>query len=138
MPKTTTPKKDQYTFTVGRRKSAVATIKLYPGKGESKVNDQSVAKYFSSVFYHSQYELPFEVTHTQDKYHYTATILGGGKHGQIEALTVALARALKEISAEYTSVLRAAGLLTIDARVRERRKVGTGGKARRAKQSPKR
>ena len=137
MPKTT-PAKDHYTFAVGRRKSAVATVKLYSGKGESKVNDQSPVKYFTAVFYNLQFEKPFEATHTEDKYHYTATIVGGGKHGQIEALTVALARALRKDNTDFVSPLRNAGLVTIDPRVRERRKVGTGGKARRAKQSPKR
>ncbi|MCL4384457.1 30S ribosomal protein S9 [Patescibacteria group bacterium] len=137
MPKTTA-KKDHYTFAVGRRKSAIATVKLFPGKGESKVNNQSVDKYFSAVFYHQQYNKPFEVTHTADKFYYSASVSGGGKNGQIEALTVALSRALKEASSEYTAPLRAASLVTIDARVRERRKIGTGGKARRAKQSPKR
>lgn len=138
MPKTKSTKKDQYQFAVGRRKAAVATVKLFSGKGESKVNDTEVEKYFSSVFYHDQYSKPFEVTHTTDKFHYTATIIGGGKHGQITALTLALSRALKKVSSEYTSPLRAAGLVTVDARVRERRKIGTGGKARRTKQSPKR
>lgn len=137
MPKTVA-KKDHYTFAVGRRKAAVATVKLFGGKGESKINGSQVDKYFSSVFYHLQFNKPFEVTHTEDKYYYTAKVIGGGKNGQIEALTVALARALRKDNTEFTAPLRAAGLVTIDARVRERRKVGTGGKARRAKQSPKR
>ena len=139
MAKTTaTPKKDQYQFAVGRRKAAVATVKLFSGKGDSKVNDRPVEKYFSSIFYKDQFSKPFSVTHTVDKFHYTASIIGGGLHGQITALTLALARALKKVSSEYSSALRGATLVTVDARVRERRKIGTGGKARRAKQSPKR
>ena len=65
-------------------------------------------------------------------------IIGGGKTGQLSALTLALSRALVKSNPDFTSPLAKATLLTVDARVRERRMVGTGGKARRQKQSPKR
>lgn len=128
MPTKSISKKDTYTFAVGRRKAAVATVKLFPTSGQSTINHKSVSSDNQS----------FVATHTEGKYHFIAIIRGGGKCGQIEALTLAIARALKTANPEMGSTLRNAGLLTVDARVRERRKIGTGGKARRAKQSPKR
>lgn len=127
-PKTIIKKKDVYTSAVGRRKAAVATVKLYPTSGQSTINQKPV----------NSDNPAFMATHTEKKYHFVSIIRGGGKEGQIEALTLAIARALKIVNPEMGPALRSAGLLSVDARVRERRKVGTGGKARRAKQSPKR
>jgi small subunit ribosomal protein S9 len=125
-----------YIYALGRRKAAVATVKLFNRKGESLINGRSPQNYFPTTF--ALLNQPFAVTKTEDKFHYTAKIIGGGKNGQLEALLLALARALKKKDANYTSLLSQAGLLTVDSRVRERRMVGTGGKARRQKQSPKR
>ena len=132
--------KTTYTYALGRRKAAVATVKLFSGKtSESQVNGQKSTVYFSGE--HNQIILrkPFTVTSTLDKYYYLAKIVGGGKNGQMDALVLAISRALKKIDeTNFKSLLRGAGLLTVDSRVRERRMVGTGGKARRQKQSPKR
>lgn len=131
--------KNNYTYAVGRRKSCVATIKLYSGKSTSTVNGIDLAKYFPSTKSQVLASKPFLVTDTVNKYYYSAKIIGGGKVGQLSALTLTIARALKKLDeAAYKSPLRNAGLLTVDSRVRERRMVGTGGKARRQKQSPKR
>ncbi len=127
---------NSYTYALGRRKSAVATVKLFPGKGESTINTRAADKYFPLTF--SRLNLPFKITETEGKYHYSAKIVGGGKTGQLAALILALSRSLKKNNESFTSPLAQAGLLTVDARVRERRMVGTGGKARRQKQSPKR
>lgn len=126
----------KYTSALGRRKSAVARIKLFVGKEVSVVNGKSLDVYFPTT--HTFVGKPFTETKTTDKYYFEAKIIGGGKEGQREALTLAIARALKKIDTDYTLALRQAGLLTVDSRVRERRMVGTGGKARRQKQSPKR
>lgn len=125
-----------YVYALGRRKAAVATVKLFKGKGESTINGRALNKYFLLTF--SRLELPFIITETQNKYYFNAKIVGGGKTGQLAALILALSRALKKSNEDFTSLLAQAGLLTVDARVRERRMVGTGGKARRQKQSPKR
>ena len=131
--------KTTYTYALGRRKSAVATIKLFSGKpSESQVNGQKSNLYFSGAHNQILISKPFLVTSTVDKYYYLAKIVGGGKNGQLDALVLAISRALKKIDVAYSTPLRAAGLLTVDSRVRERRMVGTGGKARRQKQSPKR
>ena len=138
MATTKTPKKTSttYVYALGRRKAAVATVKLFKGKGESNINTRSLNKYFPLTF--SRLDLPFVVTETQNKYYFNAKIVGGGKTGQLAALILAISRALKKSNIDFTTVLAQAGLLTVDARVRERRMVGTGGKARRQKQSPKR
>jgi small subunit ribosomal protein S9 len=129
---------NKYTFALGRRRSAVATVKLFSGKGDSLVNKIAIDKYFPGATDKIKYDKPFTTTSTLGKYHFEAKVLGGGKQGQVEALMLAVARALKKIDENFKPVLRQAGLLTVDSRVRERRMVGTGGKARRQKQSPKR
>ncbi len=127
-----------YTYAVGRRKSAVATVKLFKGKSESIVNKIAFDKYFPQKTDGILFNKPFVVTENTGKFYVESKIVGGGKAGQIEALSLAIARALKKLDATNGPLLRNAGLLTVDSRVRERRMVGTGGKARRQKQSPKR
>lgn len=128
-----------YTYAVGRRKSAVVAIKLFKGKGDSTVNQTAVSHYFSQPSALVDYTKPFKVTDTENKYYFQAKVIGGGKEGQLDALVLAISRALKIIDEiNFKPLLRTAGLLTVDSRVRERRMVGTGGKARRQKQSPKR
>lgn len=133
-----TTKKVRYTSSVGRRKSAVVNIKLFSGSDKSIVNKLALDKYFPGTSFAIRYRKPFVVTDTLDKFYYTAKIVGGGKSGQLDALVLAISRALKKLDPLYGPALRQAGLLTVDSRVRERRMVGTGGKARRQKQSPKR
>ena len=127
-----------YTYAIGRRKAAVATIKLFAGKGESLVNKLEISKYFPGGTAKIIYEKPFALTKNLEKFHFEAKIIGGGKGGQVEALCLAISRALVKIDESFKEILRPAGLLTVDSRVKERRMVGTGGKSRRQKQSPKR
>lgn len=127
-----------YFYAVGRRKSAVATVKLFKGKEESTVNKVNFDKYFPGESEKVTVQKPFLVTNNSEKFYFQSKVVGGGKQGQIEALVLAIARALKKMDESLTSVLRTNDLLTVDSRVRERRMVGTGGKARRQKQSPKR
>lgn len=131
--------KNTYIYAVGRRRSAIATAKLFTGKGESTVNGLEVSKYFPGQDFEALFNKPFIVTETSNKYYYQAKLVGGGKNGQLGALTLAISRCLKKLDeSAFKKPLRDAGLLTVDSRVRERRMVGTGGKARRQKQSPKR
>lgn len=136
MPRKT--KKKNYTYAVGRRKSASARIRLYKGKGENLVNGMPIGKYFPGKRLASLWQEPFDLTDTLGKYYITARVVGGGKKGQLEAVIHGTARSLAEVSSDLRLPLKKAGLLTRDDRVRERRKIGTGGKARRKKQSPKR
>jgi len=141
-----------FTYAVGRRKEAVARVRLYGSvkegltfgelpvvKGQILVNEKPIEHYFKGPIAKAKYSKPFILTSTDGKFGVTVKVTGGGPNGQLDATAFALARALAAHSPEkYRGVLKKAGLLMRDARVRERRKVGTGGKARRAKQSPKR
>lgn len=131
--------KKEYTYAVGRRRSASARVRLYRGKGKSTVNEMPIEKYFPGPINEDVWSKPFKILDVSDKYYVTVRVVGGGKQGQLDAVTHGIARAFAELNKEdFRTPLKSAGLLTRDARVRERRKAGTGGKARRQKQSPKR
>lgn len=132
-------KKIDYTFAVGRRKTSIARVRLYRGKGESTVNGMVAAKYFAGEIATKAIAKPFGATETSEKYYFSAKVAGGGKEAQLSALVLGISRGLVKISSEKNRpVLRKLNLLTRDSRERQRRMVGMGGKARRKKQSPKR
>lgn len=132
-------KKPNYTHAVGRRRSASARVRLFKGKGGSVVNDKPIDDYFDGAINRISWIKPFKLTDTEGKYYVTVKVVGGGKSGQLDAVVHGISRALAEADKEkFRPPLKKAGLLTRDSRIRERRKVGTGGKARRKKQSPKR
>lgn len=133
-----TAKKD-YTYAVGRRKTATARVRLYQKKGDLLVNGEAAGSYFSGILAASKYMLPFELINAKDTFSFSAKIEGSGKASQLDALVHGLSRALAALDPEaYRPVLKSHGLLTRDSRMKESRKIGTGGKARRKKQSPKR
>lgn len=139
MAKTKKSKKRKYTYAVGRRKQASARVRLFKGKGDIVVNDTPIEKYFPGAINKDVWSKPFRVADASDKYYVTVKVVGGGIKGQLDAVVHGMARALAEENKDkFRGPLKKAGLLTRDPRVRERRKVGTGGKARRKKQSPKR
>jgi len=126
-------------YAVGRRKTASARIRLFKGTGEIIVNDRPIGKYFSGEVARKLFTLPFELTNTIGKYDVSVKVVGSGLKAQLGAVVHGIARALdKEHKDLYHSPLKKAKLFTRDPRVRERRKAGLGGKARRHKQSPKR
>lgn len=132
-------KQANYVFAVGRRKSAVARVRLYKKKGELTVNDQPIDQYFPGTVNRFYYQRPLKLVESLGKYSATIKVVGGGANSQLEAVVHGLARAFNALDREkYRPILKKHGLLTRDPRVRERRKAGTGGKARRQKQSPKR
>ena len=132
-------KKKNYTYAVGRRKFASARVRLFKGKKENLVNDIVIGKYFPGNANTLLWQNPFKLTETMGKYYVTVRVVGGGKSGQIDATVHGIARALSLLdSKKYRVLLKNAGLLTRDPRTRERRKAGTGGRARHKKQSPKR
>lgn len=129
----------KYTSAVGRRKSSSSRVRLYRGDDQNMVNDKPIGKYFPGASYTAAWQKPFELTDTVGKYYVTVKVLGGGIKGQLDATVLGIARALVAKNPEkYRLPLKKAGLLTRDARIRERRKPGTGGRARKQKQSPKR
>lgn len=139
-----------YIAAVGRRREAVARIRLYQNKevsfnetivkkGEILVNNKPIEEYFKGEVAQVFYMEPFKLTNTINKFVTTIKVSGGGKEGQLHAVVHGLSRALANFDKEnFRPILKKKGMLTRDARTRERRKVGTGGKARRKKQSPKR
>jgi small subunit ribosomal protein S9 len=133
-----TKSKTNYTYAVGRRKSASARVRLFRGKGASTVNAKLAEKYFSSPQEIDAWSKPFRVVEATDKFYVTIKVVGGGKRGQLEASVLGIARTLSKLNEKNRKLLKKAGLLTRDSRVRERRKVAMGGKARRKRQSPKR
>lgn len=143
----------QYYEAVGRRREAVARVRLYiTGKdktatiktkkvqqGTTIINDKELKVIFPSEVEQKKMLLPLELTNNLDRFAVSVRVSGGGKNGQLEAIVLGISRALCVAdNDEYRPVLKQYDLLTRDPRAKERRKVGTGGKARRAKQSPKR
>ncbi|MFC1649284.1 30S ribosomal protein S9 [Patescibacteria group bacterium] len=129
----------KFTYAVGRRKSSSARVRLYRGKDQSTVNDKPIGKYFPGAVYAAAWQEPFELTGTAGKHFVTVRVVGGGIKGQLDATIHGIARAFSLYNSDkFRAPLKKAGLLTRDSRVRERRKPGTGGRARKQKQSPKR
>lgn len=142
-----------YYEAVGRRKRSVARVRLYLPKkkgevlveklnikaGEIYINGKSLEKSALRSYEKTFISLPLTLTNNQDRFAVSIHISGGGTTGQLDAIVHGIARALEIVDKEaYRPALKAGGLLTRDPRKKETRKVGTGGKARRMKQSPKR
>lgn len=123
--------------TVGRRKEAVARVRISSGNGQIMVNGKSIAEYFPGPILQKQYSRPLELTNA-GKYAISVKIEGGGKVSQFGAVIHGIARAIAKIDPISRTILKKEGFLTRDARVKERRKYGNAQKARAKKQSPKR
>ena len=123
---------------VGRRKQAIARVRLVPGSGVVTVNGRTLEEYFPNKLHQQEVNDPFRLLELQGAYDVIARISGGGPSGQAGALRLGVARALNEIDAEHNRpALKKAGFLTRDARVIERKKAGLK-KARKAPQYSKR
>lgn len=124
--------------TVGRRKEAVARVRLAKGQGQITINGKPIGEYFLGAVFQKLYSRPLEITKTVGKYSISAKVEGGGKVAQLGAVIHGIARAIAKADPELRITLKKEGFLTRDARVKERRKYGRAGKARARKQSPKR
>ncbi|PPG06851.1 30S ribosomal protein S9 [Rathayibacter sp. AY2B1] len=123
---------------VGRRKQAIARVRLVPGNGGMTVNAREFAEYFPNKLHQQLITDPFKVLDLIGSYDVVAQITGGGRSGQAGAVRRGIARALNEIDRENNrAILKKAGFLTRDARVIERKKAGLK-KARKASQFSKR
>ena len=125
------------TQTTGRRKEAVARVRLRPGTGVITCNKRSFEDYFTSSVHRLLVTEPLRLLEQVEAYDIDATLDGGGPAGQAGALRLGIARALIELDPEQRPVLKAAGLLTRDARAKESKKYGLK-KARKAPQYSKR
>lgn len=121
----------------GKRKSAVARVRIKPGTGKIVVNGKNAPDYFCRPTSIRLIEQPFELTNTAGKFDVDANIQGGGLSGQAGALRHGITKALIEQNPDLRLVLKRAGLITRDSRVKERKKYGLSG-ARRAYQFSKR
>jgi small subunit ribosomal protein S9 len=125
------------TIATGRRKQAVARVRLEPGTGQVKANGRSFEDYFPSAVHRTLITEPLRVTGTEETYDITVNLHGGGLSGQAGAFRLGIARALIDIDPEARPGVKAAGLLTRDPRKKESKKYGLK-KARKAPQYSKR
>lgn len=126
-----------YVYGTGRRKEAVARVRLLPGDGSIVVNGKDAADYFGGTPGLAALRLPFRVTETDGRYSASVLVAGGGFSGQAGAIRHGIARALVSAHPDARGALRAAGLLTRDPRAKERKKYGLK-RARKAPQYTKR
>lgn len=138
--KTSKSKKEEFIYACGRRKEAKARVRLYPKKkGGIFINGEPAEKYFPNIWMKEVYLAPLRTCNVIDRYFISVKVKGSGKMGQLGAVVHGIARVLANFDKKrFHSILRKKGFLTRDSRTKERRKVGTGGKARRKKQSPRR
>lgn len=114
-------------YATGKRKSAIAKVWLTPGTGKILVNKMTPEDYFGGTFKIHKIDKPFKVTETFEDFDVMATLLGGGKSAQVDALTHGISRALLEVNPENRMTLKKSGLLTRDPRMKERKKYGQKG-----------
>ena len=118
-------------YATGKRKAAIARVWLRPGNGTIQINREDVDQYFGRPTLRMILEEPFELTETRGKYDVHVNVDGGGKAGQAGAVRHGISRALLHVNPQYRSILKKAGMITRDARVKERKKYGQPGARKR-------
>ena len=118
-------------YGTGRRKTSTARVFLRPGTGTLTVNQRAFDAFFPTEALRMQIKTPLVITETADKFDILATVAGGGVSGQAGAVRLGIARALVEYNAELRKQLKTEGLLTRDARAKERKKYGMAGARKR-------
>jgi small subunit ribosomal protein S9 len=126
-----------YLYGTGRRKSSVARVRLYPGTGSITINGRDIDAYFGLETLKLIVRQPLNVTSTMGRFDIVATVAGGGVSGQAGAIRHGLSRALLQAGDDFRPILKKAGFLTRDPRMKERKKYGLKA-ARRAPQFSKR
>lgn len=133
----TAQQRQQYFYGLGRRKCAIAQVRLFPGEGSIVINGKASREYLGREALDLVVHAPLRVVETGTQFNVVAKVLGGGRHGQADAVRLGIARALLVADEANRRVLRTHGLLTRDARVKERKKPGLK-RARKAPQYTKR
>jgi small subunit ribosomal protein S9 len=118
-------------YGTGRRKTSTARVFLRPGSGTLTINRRTFEAFFPTEALRTQIKTPLMLTETADKFDILATVAGGGVSGQAGAVRLGIARALVEYNLELRKALKAGGLLTRDARAKERKKYGMAGARKR-------
>lgn len=130
--------KEKYIYSVGKRKTAIAQIKLFPkGKGNITINQKKSTEYLPDYELQENILAPLKLVDLANKVDISILVKGGGKRGQAEAIRHGIARALNDYDTNLRKTLKVAGFLTRDARIKERKKPGLK-RARRAPQWQKR
>lgn len=123
---------ESYVWGTGKRKCAIAQVRLYRGDGSISINGKRHDELFRRIEHRRAIEAPFQVTETQGKFRAAVKVMGGGQSGQATAVRHGIARALVKEDESLKPVLREHGFLTRDARIKERKKYGL----RRARKAP--
>jgi small subunit ribosomal protein S9 len=118
-------------YGTGRRKTSSARVFLRPGKGNVTVNRREFDSFFPTEALRTQIKTPLVLTQTAEQFDVVATVAGGGINGQAGAVRLGIARALVEYNAELRKALKKGGMLTRDARAKERKKYGMAGARKR-------
>jgi small subunit ribosomal protein S9 len=118
-------------YATGRRKTSTARVFLRPGTGAISVNHKTFEVFFPTEAQRTQIRRPLMLTETSDKFDILATVAGGGVSGQAGAVRLGISRALVQYNAELRKRLKDEGLLTRDARAKERKKYGMAGARKR-------
>jgi small subunit ribosomal protein S9 len=118
-------------YGTGRRKTSTARVFLRPGTGAVQINNRAFEAFFPTEALRTQIKTPLAITETADKFDILATVAGGGVSGQAGALRLGIARALVSYNLELRKPLKTEGLLTRDARAKERKKYGMAGARKR-------
>ena len=118
-------------YATGRRKTSTARVFLRPGNGAINVNNRTFEAFFTTEALRTQIRTPLVLTETADKFDILATVAGGGVSGQAGAVRLGIARALVEYNTELRKRLKDEGMLTRDARAKERKKYGMAGARKR-------
>ena len=118
-------------YGTGRRKTSTARVFLRPGNGVITVNRREFADFFPTAVLRTEIKQPLQLTETADKFDVLATVAGGGIAGQAGAVRLGISRALIEYNIELRPALKKEGLLTRDARAKERKKYGLAGARKR-------
>lgn len=129
--------KEKYFYGLGRRKTSIAKVRLYQGKGNDLINDKEALNYLKTNDQFEDILSPLKLTGNAEKFYFTAKAFGGGISSQTGAIRLGIARALLNFNEELKPTLRKGGFLTRDPRIKERKKPGLHG-ARKKPQSPRR
>jgi small subunit ribosomal protein S9 len=114
-------------YATGKRKNAIARVLLKPGSGRLVINDRPIDSYFGRPTSRMVIMQPFELTQTAGRFDVTVSVHGGGLSGQAGAIKHGISKALLEVDSTFRSMLKSAGFLTRDSRVKERKKYGKRG-----------
>jgi small subunit ribosomal protein S9 len=122
-------------YATGKRKTSIARVWLKPGEGNFIINERALKSYFGRETCEMVVLQPFDLTGTRNQFDVTANVRGGGNSGQSVAIRHGISKALLEYNQDFKDVLKKAGFLTRDSRVKERKKYGRRGARRRPQYS---